>query len=328
MNYKIAVITPIKKQDYLCDTIIDGLITLQQGNPELSFRFSSDYPCRTNNIKDKILDKDDFTSFAKSADLIFLVWGKKNTNTKLAQKIGQWKKIVFIDGSEVGKNNRYDFEIQKKLVTGDYDELGKVDKEMIEKCSLYFKREKPYLYGVTPFPFGIESKYLEYYEKGVTKDIDFVCIFGQDEYPLMRRYVRELLVDFCEKNNFTYRVERTESPGQFYNLLSKSKVGVSVGGGGYDTARFWEILGNNCLLLTESIDIYHSSSDNLNYERIWEFDNLHDFQDQLRKMAYFLRNEYDKLDLEIEYNDILSKHSSKARVLEILSRAKDAGMVK
>jgi len=100
-----------------------------------------------------------------------------------------------------------------------------------------------------------------------------------------------------------------------------------VGGGGYDTARFWEILGNNCLLLTERIDIFQPDSKELDYKRIWQFNNLYDFWYQLHKVGEFLRNKYKQDNLVQEYKDILSRHSSKARVLTILNKAREKGIV-
>ena len=92
--------------------------------------------------------------------------------------------------------------------------------------------------------------------------------------------------------------------------------------------RFWEILGNNCLLLTEKIDIYQPESKRLDYKRIWEFGNLHDFRYQLDKISDFLRKEYDQEKLNSEYQKILSEHSSASRVKEILLMAAKKGIIR
>lgn len=320
LNYKIAIINPYKK-DALASTLFDGLLNIQKNNNDLFFHTSSEYDddLLLNNY---ILPKDKFIDFARDgADLIFLIWSKEFTDFKLAKKINRWNKTIYIDGSEVGRNLRYDFAIQEKIINGKYKGNGAINKKMLKKCALYFKREKPYIKNIIPLPFGIESRYCKFFNKDRVKDIDFFCVFGQDEYPLMRRYTRKILEDFCKKRNIIYRAKKTKTPEEFYELLSRSKVGISVGGGGYDTFRFWEILGNNCLLLTENIDIYQPDSNELNYKRIWQFNNLYDFQYQLEKIADFLKNDYSKVDLEEEYNDIILKHSSPARVLSILKRA-------
>jgi len=304
----IAVITPKGKEDYLANTIVDGLIQLQK-EASAGFRFFiSSFSNSCLDVENFALSENQFIDFARSANLILLIWGKKEMNYKLARKINQWDKTIFIDGSEVGLNNRYDFTIQKKILAGKYREIGKINFKMLKKCALYFRREKPYINGIIPLSFGIESRYTKYYSPGQKKDIDFVCIFGQDEYPLMRRYVRELLVKYCKKNKFTYCVKKTKGPDEFYRILARAKVGISVGGGGYDCARFWEILGNNCLLL--------------------QFNNLYDFWYQLHKIGEFLQNGYNQENLVKEYKDILSRHSSKTRVLTILDKARQKGILR
>ena len=115
---------------------------------------------------------------------------------------------------------------------------------------------------------------------------------------------------------------------KFYKNLVRSKVGISAGGGGYDTLRFWEILGNNCLLLTENIDIYKADSKRLEYNRIWQFGNLFDFEVQLEKIGAFLKKEYNQEKMTEEYDKIISDHSSKTRVLEILSNCQKKGITK
>jgi hypothetical protein len=317
-NHKIAIINP-QSADGLARTIFDGLLGLQKEDENLEFFLSSEFNYILP-LKKYILSREEFIKFARQSDFIFLIWSKDHTDFKLAEEINQWQKAIFIDGSELGKNNRFDVSIQKDVLELKYKKQGAINKEMLEKCALYFRREKPYINGIIPLPFGIESIYLSRYKKDIKKDIDFHCVFGQDKYPPLRKYVAEILVDFCQKNNFTYHIEKTKTREEFYDLLNRSKVGISIGGGGFDSMRFWEILGNNCLLLTEKIDIYQPDSDRLNYKCIYEFSNLYDFQSQLEKVSEFLRNEYNQEKLDEEYQKILTEHSSKARVREVLGR--------
>jgi hypothetical protein len=277
-------------------------------------------------------------SYAQQADLILLVWGKRATNYVLAEKLNQWQKTIFIDGSELGKDTRYKMGILDRVASGDYRGGGAID-PIGERCRLYFRRERPYSTGLIPLPFGIESRYITY-QLGVTpvKDIDFVCIFGQDEYPIMRRHATKMLEDFCRREGFTCRTKRTDGfnftdatkragRDEFSKLLARAKVGISIGGGGFDTARFWEILGNNCLLLTEKIAIYESGSDALEYQRIFQFENLIKFQEQLKKLGVFLRTGYNESDLLPEYQTILKNHGTVARVEKIIDHARKVGII-
>jgi len=324
-NYKIAIINPFRP-DGLARTIFDGILAINHAGSNIDFKLSNKFDYNLP-LDEHYLSRDLFISFAKTADLIFIIWGKDGTDIDLAEEINCWDKTIYIDGSEVGKNRRFDFSIQKEIIAGEYKDGGKIDREMLKKCRGYFRREKPYLEGIESLPFGIETQYIQNYEEGIKKDIDFVCIFGQDEYPIMRRYTRQLLERYCRENNFTCVTTKTKSSEEFYKLLARAKVGVSVGGGGFDTFRFWEILGNNCLLLTEKIDIFESDSLELDYRRIYQFNNLFDFQSQVEKLGRYLRTDYLGLDLKSEYESILIRHNSISRVNKIIEFAKSLRII-
>ena len=315
VNYKIAVINS-ENPDSLARTIIDGLLSLSKKG-EVDFRLSSQFDYILP-VEDKVLKTNDFIKYASEADYIFFFFFKYKFNKELAYKIDKWHKTIFIDGSEVGRDRRYDFDIQN-IVLNSKDKInGSVDKELLNLCCNYFKREKPYIDTVKPLPFGIETNYINYNKGKTKKDIDFFCVFGQEDYPRMRKYVRELVEKFCVKNNFSFHTKKTKTKKEFYELLARSKVGISIGGGGYDTMRFWEILANNCILLTEKIDIYKPDSNRLKYSRILECNNLYDFYYYLNKLGALIKDNYNEDETFIEYEKILSEHSTEERVREIL----------
>ncbi len=312
MPLNIAVITPEYKNDYLTDTILDGLLSLTSEGGGINFKLTAGYITDLNVAK-YILNNDQFEAYAATADLIFFCWGKNNTNKKLAEKINRWEKTIFIDGSELGGNRRY-------------AEVAEPDADYLNKVLLYVRREKPYIKNIKPLPFGIESQYIKY-QPGQIKDLDFVCVFGQKDFPPLRREVEQVLINFCRSQNFTCWTQKTSTPTEFHLLLARARVGVSIGGGGFDTARFWEILGNNCLLMTETIDIYEPDSKRLAYKRIWQFKDLTEFKVKLEQMGQYLSSDYDTADLVPEYNQIIKDHSAKARVLEILTLARDNKLI-
>jgi hypothetical protein len=342
----IALITPKNKQDYMADTVLDGLMQLREANPNNGGSIVCKVSPYCNSrlpVSDWKMPHDRFIEFARAADLIMLFSGKGNTTDyDMAEEIGRWDKTVFIDGSEPGKNNRLDPDIMKKIADGTYEGEGRVDLRMLEKCVLYFRRERPYrIPGIgketIPLPFGIESKYVAYLP-GMKKDIDFVCVFGQEDYPPLRKQVRLALEEFCKKNSFSCRTGQTRglfsdiysepARRRFYKTLARAKVGISVSGGGFDTVRFWEILANGCLVLTEKIDIYEEGSKALDYKCITQFNDFNDFGEKLEKVAAFLKDGYDSVDtrndMAEEYGKIMVMHSSKARVMMILETAKKA----
>ncbi len=315
---RIAVIPPIGKPDYLANTVLDGLLDLGNDFKTLG-NFPAPFP-----LNDQILTESDFVGYAQSADLIILCWGKGATNFALAEKINKWDKTIFVDGSEVGKDRRSDSVTQEQISNMTYEGIGAIDRAMLEKCKRYFRREKPYIKGILPFPFGIERRYRNY-KPGTQKEIDIVCIFGQEDFPKMRKEIRQYVEEFGKRNKLKTATKKTSGfnfddttkvagRNEFYELLSHAKIGVSVGGGGYDTARFWEILGNNCVLLTEKIDIQIPG--NFNYKRIVEFKNTEEFKMKLDEVT---KNK-PLLD-EAEYNDIIERHSTKARVKYLLEQS-------
>lgn len=324
MNYKIAIINN-KKPDGLLRTVLDGLIEYKKETKNLDFRLSNifnyDLP-----LNDLALAKSDFIDYARGADLIILSWENNESDIKIMKKIKAWNKTVYLDGSEPGRNRRYDFKEQYRIIKGKKNTGGEINWKMLDKCALYFRREKPYIKSIVQFPFGIESVYYRDFDINLKKDIDFFCVFGQDEFPLMRRYAVKILKKYCKKNGFTCHTKKVPRE-KFYNLMNRSKVSVSIGGGGYDSMRFWESLANNCLLLTETIDIYQKDSRRLDYNRIKEFNNLHDFVYQLEKLGNHLKTKYKQEDLIEEYKMILDSHSSIARVKEIIKIAKDKNII-
>jgi hypothetical protein len=148
-----------------------------------------------------------------------------------------------------------------------------------------------------------------------------------DEYPLLRRYVTKYVVDFCRIHNLSCVTERL-SQDSFYDTVARSKIGISIGGGGYDTGRFWEILANNCTVLTEPIDIFPRSSSLLSYSRIHECTNLYDFAEKLTQLAPALSSlNFDAPEYTKEYADIMHMHSSVARVQTILEACHKKGII-
>lgn len=208
---------------------------------------------------------------------------------------------------------------------------------MLEKCPIYLRREKPYIKGITHFPYGIETRYVSYSKDRQVKDIDFVCVFGQEISSPMRKHCREMLEEFCVENNFkcftsktkdfSFDANKTAGRGEFYEKLARAKVGVSVSGGGYDTARFWETLGNNCLLLTETIDIGYPDDKKLKYDHIYEFHDLFDFRYQLEKLGNILKKEYNVESLSCEYDQIMKENSTLSRVLDVFKLAQAKGLI-
>ena len=93
-----------------------------------------------------------------------------------------------------------------QILSGEFTGRGAPDKEIQKKVRAYFRREKPYFPGMVPFPLGIESRFMKHYDPNKKKDVDFSAIFGQEVYPVTRRYTRELTDKFCKKNSKSFEI--------------------------------------------------------------------------------------------------------------------------
>ena len=318
---------------------MDGLGLLAKEHPEMTFHYGNHYPHPFGKDFTTTfgLSAEEFFNFSKTADMIILSHGKYGTDTGLIDDLQAWGKTVYVDGSEIGKNKWRDLDLQMQVIRGEFTERGAPDREMQKKVRAYFRREKPYLPGMIPFPLGIESRFMKYYDSSKPKDIDFACIFGQDLYPVTRRYATELTEKFCKENSFVCHTKKTfklpliergpYSPDKSYEIWARTKVGVSTGAAGYDSRRFWEILGNNCLVIAERFDLYEPDSDMMNFKRIFQYNNLYDFEYQLKKVGEFLRSGYNQKDLDAEYQEILKLHSTKARAMTIITEARRIGLL-
>ena len=233
MIRRVAVIPPLAKQDYLVNTVLDGLEVLQQSGVIDAFALADGYPV-PSRLSPPVLEQPASHDFARTADAVLLLWGKKKPNWKLAEQLGCWAKTAFVDGSEPGGDLRFDARVQRAVLEGAKRTEGAVNFEMLRRCAAYFRREKPILPGMEALPFGIDRHHLAAYRPGTRKDIDFFCVFGQDKHPLLRREATAYLRGFCAREGFNCVTDKV-APDRFYELLARSKVGVSVGGGGYDT---------------------------------------------------------------------------------------------
>ncbi len=207
-----------------------------------------------------------------------------------------------------------------------YTGQGAINAEMLKKCKLYFRREKPYIQGILPLPYGIERTYIP---KNMIplrdRKYDIFCVFGQRMYPplreeiynfLKRTYASNLLWNKSTALPF-FGGHNIFSRYRFYKKMSESKLGISVSGGGYDTARFWEILGSGALLVTQKIDIDFPQGISLPHKHVFQFTSMDDFTgalDTALHTAYSLScDEYQK-----NYEEICRNHSSEARIRYVL----------
>lgn len=319
---KIFLILP-DHDDYLADTVFDGLLALTKENSVNFFINQSPNHLAKENKK-RTLKLEHLKDFLNKADLIILAISGRSSREDLIPE-GVWHKVVVVDGREAGKTKMFAENFQAGILARE---------DLLDKVKLYFKREGPYEGKVKALPFGILSEY-QRWQPEIKKDLDFTCVFGQEVCPPERKQIREMVEKFCTENNLQCFTKSTRSfffgpyskfaRKRFWKILARSKIGISIRGAGMDTVRFWEILGNNCGLLTDNIGVFENPKQELNYSRIIEFGepkDLGNFKLKLKEVKELLDKNPEFFNEQEEFEKILVKHDSKSRVLSILKSVK------
>lgn len=241
-----------EKYDYLAAEIIDGLMQLRE---ERRIGFAARH--RYNYLQKT--DRASWWSWrkiARQADLIIEFSGK-SANHRGAQKIGRFDKTIFIDGRDA---------VDIQYPPAYYP--------------LVFKRELFHpLPGVLPCPFAIERRWLQplnddpplflsalfdlsrpnrkhYLEltNGLKEQLGEDRIFVGLTLPTQADIDHAVHLHLGPRPR-PGRTLRMAHNARYYKLLHQSAISLSLAGAGFDTARFWEILGAGALLLSPKVPI-------------------------------------------------------------------------
>lgn len=101
------------------------------------------------------------------------------------------------------------------------------------------------------------------------------------------------------------------SPEEYFQLLARSKMGLSIRGGGFDTVRYWEVVAAKTVLVSEEPDIY--IPDNFQHMRHAVFckPNLSDLPDLVRMLSKDERAR--RSIIEEGYAHLLKHHTCERR---------------
>ena len=314
---KIAAVTPYKKSDYLAETIIEGLY---QNGIELKCS------CPGNGVSENdILSSDELIEYAKTADYVFAIWGKKKgiypgVDYNLVKKINQPQKTVYIDGSEW--NCHAQTYPNQVAMAKQNPQLRKgtpwINEDMYSYCNYYFKREcypEDKKQGIIPLLFGAVDKNFSEYELLEDKTIDIFCSFGQ-----VNDGLRLEATQICQKlKNEGYNVvtESNLDYETFKKYILSSYISIDAWGGGDCCARLWEILANkSCAFMQEyNIEFPNNFTDG---ENIVKYNTKEELENKLR---YYLNNKDKCLKIGKEgYKHLINYHTSKKRVEYILNK--------
>lgn len=288
LNMKIICIQSTT-YDYLTATLIEGL---QELGHIIIASENSNYAKKSG---DRVIKKE-----AESADII-IVFSNTNVRTQLVENINNPNK-VFVDGSDPQP-----FCVPSGIL------FKAVFKRELNRCWVN-KMHEP----IFPLPFAAEKRF--FLGKSNARDIDLSYVAGLGSntvrysayYRLLNKSRPRFYVGPTDES--AYRHTRihggpTETP-VFRDILFRSKISVNVIGGGYDCARYWEILASGAMLLTQELEIQipNPFTDGLN---CFTFNSMDDLDE---KVEMLLSNQLLIKEIaEAGYLHLLNHHTTKAR---------------
>ncbi len=101
--------------------------------------------------------------------------------------------------------------------------------------------------GVFPLPFAIPPQVMNAPDR--PRDIALSCVMNTTN-PVRTRFA-----DALAREGFTVLMDRRLPRDQYLDILNRSRIAVSLRGGGWDTFRYWEIPYSGALLLSERLPI-------------------------------------------------------------------------
>jgi hypothetical protein len=111
-------------------------------------------------------------------------------------------------------------------------------------------------------------------------------------------------------------VNRRLDPLEYYRTLARSKIAVSIRGGGFDTYRYWEIPACRSMLLSEVPDIVIPHNFEHRKQAVFCRPDLRDLQELIR---YYLSHEEEREAITEEaYGHLLKHHTCERRAAYFL----------
>jgi len=270
---KILAITPDRKRDYTAEQTVEGLRLLGVDIEATGF----------GNGISSIVDDNRAVSF--HYDAVFCFFGKVRDNNPPKHYLLPFvqvsrDKIVYIDGSE-WTSTGYRSEKQKDLSALN-PEIRRgdpwINAEMLKNCGHYLKRETypvDVKSGIIPFPFSMSKRHVV---DTLDKDIDVMCVFGQNQTGLRRQ-----VEDSCKKMSEIFSEKRfivsnSLRPDQYLEALRRSRIVIDAWGGGDTCDRFYEAVGSKACCLYQSYNIvnpdpYEDMEHAVEYRSIEEFEH-------------------------------------------------------
>jgi hypothetical protein len=126
------------------------------------------------------------------------------------------------------------------------------------------------------------------------------------QYKLEPSRLSRFISKITNSRTVSYEDQRKKlSPDQYYRVVASSKIAVSIRGGGFDTLRYWEIVGQGTFMLSEEPDIV--IPDNFEHRRHVVFcrPNLSNLKELVR---YYVRHDAEREAIASAGHAHLLKH--------------------
>lgn len=259
----LYVATP--RNDYLDTTLVEGLVLL--GHEVVG-------PIGSNGIKQ--IPADQVVPYGHAADLIVegSNWAVQRDYIVQLSKTVSKDKFVYVDGCDLP-----DFEPQGSAFPPDF--YHKV-----------FKREmlpnKTYPSNFHSLLFGVTTAYKRHVDFD-QKEHFCTSTLGYAVNPTREAFTHQV-VRYNDRDTIAYWPSNLPI-NEYRDLLSKSKISISMKGWGFDCARYWECVGADTVVASTKVDVIFENPyvDGVTYIEWNSFEQLID------KLKYY-RVHQDKLE--------------------------------
>lgn len=310
------------RHDYLQDLTYSGLTKLLgkhhviEYQPNMGYHFPiKSYP---KNLGYNSMDISFFGDlFLRNFDCVVVSAAKPKcfeAYESILPKLKPSVKTVFIDGGDF------------PAVGGDFVRLNRTEiyQRIIDyrPFDVIFKREYlknlVYDHNVHPLPFSINTrKYPSIQEMPYKYDVGFWAV---ESHPIRTQVLDYLQDRFdCRENGTTHdqAFKNYKRKGRFYfEELKRCRISLNFRGTGWDTLRYWELLGLRCFMISQRLDILIPDDFTEGSEIIYCDNDLSNLEDLC---SYYLKNDRKREKIAAKaYEKAMKYHTDEVRAKYIL----------
>lgn len=315
------------KYDYLQDLTYNGLVKVLGPRSVIEAKTIFRYHIPLKKYpKDLGYEKLDFSFLAngikRKFNLVIVASAKPDCfelYEKIIPNIPASVKTVFIDG---GDHPEIGGDFIRLRCPEIYDRVAS-----LRPFDYIFKREylknKAYGEAIFPLPFSVQtSKYPSITDESYKYDVAFWAV---ESHPIRTEVLKYLQNRFDCPANGTVQNQNFHSyarKGRFYfEELNNTKISLNFRGTGWDTLRFWEIMGLKSFMISQRLQIEIPNDYTEGKEIIYCADDLSDLEELCN---YYLKHETKRQAIvEKAFEKTMTFHTVECRAQYILSNIRN-----